>query len=72
MNFCFCHDTTTRTSRDDGHRNSILLLPTKEQVKNKIETQYQKYVSGELKCTTKQAAVITNNYNSRRKIDNLL
>ena len=54
------HDSTT----DDA--------TTKEQVKNKIETQYKKYVSGELSCTPKESEVIKNNYKSWRKIERLL
>lgn len=72
MKICACFETATRSSCDDGHRNSILLLPTKEQVKNKLQSQYKKYVSGELQCTAKQGAAIKNNYKSWRKIDRLL
>jgi hypothetical protein len=42
-----------------------------EQIK-KIETQYQKFVSGELNCTPQEGAAIVNNYNSRRKIEQIL
>ena len=72
MNFCTCYDTKQNYSIDEPRRNSILLLFTKEQVKSKIETQYKKYVSGELKCTPQEGAIIINNYNSRRKIYKLL
>jgi hypothetical protein len=44
---------------------------TSEQIK-KIETQYKKYVSGELNCTPQEGATIVNNYNSRRKIEQIL
>lgn len=71
MNCCFCCDTRVRSSSDDGPRNSILLMLTSEQIK-KIETQYKKYVSGELKCTPQEGATIVNNYNSRRKIEQIL
>lgn len=71
MNSCMCCDARTRTSSDDVNRNSVLLVVVDEQIK-KIESQYRKYVSGELNCTPKQGAIIINNYNSRRKIEKLL
>lgn len=73
MAFCNCCCVIKeRSSIDESDRNSILLVFTKEQVKSKIETQYKKFVSGELKCTPQEGAVIVNNYNSRRKICGLL
>lgn len=71
MNSCFCCDTRIRSSSDDVPRDSILLMLASEQIK-KIETQYQKFVSGELNCTPQEGAAIVNNYNSRRKIEQIL
>jgi len=52
-------------------RNSALFILVSEQIK-KIETQYKKYVSGELDCTPQEGAMIINNYNSRRKLERML
>lgn len=72
MKFCKCCDTKENYSVDQPPRNSILFVFTKEQIKSKIETQYERYLSGELKCTPREGEIIKNNYNSRRKIDRLL
>ena len=47
---CFCRDTRVRDSGDNVSRNSALFILVSEQIK-KVETQYKKYVSGELDCT---------------------
>tara|TARA_Y100000992_G_C20919916_1_gene329420 strand:- start:153 stop:368 length:216 start_codon:yes stop_codon:yes gene_type:complete len=71
MNCCFCRDAAVQRSSHGGLGNSTLLMLTSEQIK-KIETQYNKYVSGELDCTPQEGATIVNNYNSRRKIERLI
>ena len=71
MNTCLCCDNDIRRSCEDVVRTSIMNMVASEQIK-KIENQYQKYVSGELKCTPREGATIINNYNSRRKIGSLL
>lgn len=71
MRGCFCCDTRVRDSGDNMSRNSALFMLVSEQIK-KIETQYKKYVSGELDCTPQEGAMIINNYNSRRKLERML
>lgn len=66
MKFCVCCELIKYRSSDDEPP------ATKEQVKSKIETQYKKYVSGELECTPKESEIIKNNYKSWRKIEQLL
>lgn len=39
---------------------------------NEIEAKYNLYVNGSLKCTPQEGAIIINNYNSRRKLYNVL
>lgn len=68
---CFCRDTRVQDSGDHVPRNSALFILVSEQIK-KIETQYKKYVSGELDCTPQEGAMIINNYNSRRKLERML
>ena len=38
---------------------------------NEIESKYNLYVNGGLKCTPQEGAIIINNYNSRRKLYNM-
>jgi hypothetical protein len=71
MMCCFCRDTRVQDSGDHVTRNSTLFMLVSEQIK-KIETQYKKYVSGELDCTPQEGAMIINNYNSRRKLERML
>jgi len=71
MMCCFCRDTRVRDSGDNVSRNSERFILVSEQIK-KIETQYKKYVSGELDCTPQEGAMIINNYNSRRKLERML
>ena len=71
MRGCFCRDTRVQDSGDHVSRNSELFMLVSEQIK-KIETQYKKYVSGELDCTPREGAMIINNYNSRRKLERML
>ena len=71
MNLCQCCDTQLRVSFDENIRKSILAITVSEQIKL-IEQQYKKYVSGELVCSRQEGAIIINNYNSRRKIQQIL
>lgn len=68
---CFCRDTRVQESGDHVPRNSERFMLVSAQIK-KIETQYKKYVSGELDCTPQEGAMIINNYNSRRKLERML
>ena len=71
MNLCQCCDTQVRESHDETPRKGVLVMFASEQIKL-IEQRYKKYVSGELECTRQEGAIIINNYNSRRKIQQIL
>ena len=71
MNLCQCCDIQVRESLDDTPRNGDRVMFISEQIKL-IEQRYKKYVSGELECTRQEGAIIINNYNSRRKIHQIL